>query len=60
MIAHGDGTVRDGDEAMARQVSTYGNSVRVLLADALGLSLALLELVLVLKLAAHLVGGWWW
>ncbi len=39
---------------------TYRNAVRVLLANALGLGLALLEGVLVLKLAAHFdgLGGW--
>jgi hypothetical protein len=37
---------------------THGNAVRVLLANALGLSLALLEGVLVLKLAAHVDGVW--
>ena len=36
--------------------TTYRNAVRVLLADAFGLSLALLEGVLVLKLAAHFGG----
>jgi hypothetical protein len=35
---------------------TYGNAVVVLLTDALGLSLALLEGVLVLELGAHLGG----
>lgn len=34
-------------------VVTHGNAIRVLLADALGLSLALLEGMLVLELAAH-------
>lgn len=40
--------------------ATYGNAVRVFLTDALGLSLALLERVLVLELASHLglVDGW--
>lgn len=33
--------------------STYGNAVGVLLSDAFGLGLALLEGVLVLELAAH-------
>lgn len=39
------------------KLSTYRNAVRVFLANALGLSLALLEGVLVLELAAH-DGGW--
>lgn len=38
------------DEDMS---STYGNAVGILLADALGLGLALLEGVLVLELATH-------
>jgi hypothetical protein len=37
-------------------VNTNGNAVRVLLADALSLGLALLEGVLVLKLASHFGG----
>lgn len=45
-----------------RGVDTHGNAIRVLLTDALGLSLALLEGVLVLELAAHSGGddesGW--
>ena len=36
---------------------THGNAVSVLLTDALSLSLALLEGVLVLELGSHL-GGW--
>lgn len=35
---------------------TYRNTVSILLSDALGLSLALLERVLVLELAAHIDG----
>lgn len=35
---------------------TYGNAIRVLLANALGLGLALLEGVLVLELASHFGG----
>jgi hypothetical protein len=35
---------------------TYGNAVCILLADALGLSLPLLERVLVLELGSHLGG----
>lgn len=46
---------RDREQTAKR--STYRNAVRVLLANALGLSLALLEGVLVLELAAH-NGGW--
>jgi hypothetical protein len=42
-----------GDEGNA----TYRNAVGVLLANALGLSLALLEGVLVLELGAHIGGG---
>jgi hypothetical protein len=36
-----------------KDVKTYGNAIRVLLTNALGLSLALLEGVLVLELATH-------
>ena len=36
---------------------TYRNAISILLANALGLSLALLERVLVLELAAHDDGG---
>ena len=58
--AGGDGR-REGrgyDKADSRQagsswIVTHRDTVRVLLADALGLSLPLLELVLVLKLGAH-------
>jgi hypothetical protein len=38
--------------------AAYWNAVRVLLTDALGLGLALLEGVLVLELAAHFDDGW--
>ena len=38
------------------RVNTYRNAVGVLLADALGLGLALLEGVLVLKLGSHVDG----
>lgn len=37
--------------------TTYGNPIRVFLSDALGLGLALLEGMLVLKLASHFGGG---
>lgn len=36
---------------------TYRNAVRILLPDALGLSLALLEGMLVLELGSHVCGG---
>jgi hypothetical protein len=36
---------------------TYRNAISILLADALGLGLALLERVLVLELGSHLGGG---
>jgi hypothetical protein len=39
-----------------RYRETYGNAVVVLLANALGLGLALLERVLVLELGTHLAG----
>lgn len=47
---------------MRARETTYRNAVRVLLADALGLGLALLEGVLVLELASHVcgVGGGRW
>jgi hypothetical protein len=48
--------MKQGKE-QSMKLSTYRNTIRVLLANALGLSLALLEGVLVLKLAAH-IGGW--
>ena len=38
---------------MGEKTGTHGNAIRVLLTNALGLSLALLEGVLVLELAAH-------
>lgn len=46
----GDGVEGWGEMAGTR---TYGNAIRVLLTDALGLSFALLEGVLVLELGAH-------
>lgn len=52
----GKTTMKRGREQSVK-LSTYRNAIRVLLANALGLSLALLEGVLVLELAAH-VGGW--
>ena len=38
-----------------RGIETYRNAIRILLADALGLGLALLERVLVFEFGAHLV-----
>lgn len=35
------------------RVTTYGNTIRILLADTLGLSLTLLKGVLVLELGSH-------
>lgn len=42
-----------GGEGLQVAGTTYGNAVGVFLTDALGLSLALLEGMLVLELAAH-------
>lgn len=42
-----------------REETTYRNTVRVLLTNALGLSLTLLEGVLVLELGSHTVGCGW-
>jgi hypothetical protein len=49
--------VASGEEAGGGVRQTYGNAVVVLLANALGLGLALLERVLVLKLGSHICGG---
>jgi hypothetical protein len=46
-----------GEEAGCCIRQTYGNAVVVLLANALGLGLALLERVLVLELGAHVYDG---
>jgi hypothetical protein len=54
------GREADEKEATKRQEIakiTYGNTIGVLLSNALGLSLALLERMLVLKFAAHAGGG---
>lgn len=45
---------RRNEVERSMKLSTYRNTVRVLLANALGLGLALLKGVLVLELAAHL------
>lgn len=45
-----------GWDHKARKASTYGNAISVLLANTLGLGLALLEGVLVLELGSHLGG----
>lgn len=54
--AKGKTTTKRGRE-QSMKLSTYRNTVRVLLANALGLGLALLKGVLVLELAAHF-GCW--
>ena len=48
--------VRAPRERCEERAATYRNAIRVLLTDALGLGLALLERVLVLELGAHVVG----
>lgn len=40
-------------ELYSNGLNTYGNAIGVLLADALGFGLALLERVLILELATH-------
>lgn len=58
-VGQAQGERGDAYSMMAKEKvdSTHGDAVGVLLSDALGLSLALLERVLVLELAAHDDGG---